>query len=91
MNYWPADPDQDEVREQHKACPWPSLCLCTHVGCVSGWIDIRDDHGDRAIPCPNCRPEVAEHLRAGRGTLRRRREGLRDLRRPSRMSKDSPW
>lgn len=89
---WPAEADHsDELRDQHKPCPWPNLCLCTHVGCIAGWVDISDDRGERATPCQTCRPEVAERLTSGRGSLRQRRDSLREMARPTRTSPDRPW
>ncbi|KAA9379703.1 hypothetical protein F5972_08615 [Microbispora cellulosiformans] len=63
-------------------CPFPA-CSCTHVGCVAGWVD---SNGDKAVPCPNCRPEVYDELRRGRGTLADRRRRIRNIPRPSRTS-----
>lgn len=63
-------------------CPWPMVCTCSHSGgCVAGWIDKADDV---TVPCPKCRPEVAEHLRSARGNLAQARCGLRNVARPSR-------
>jgi len=50
-------------------CPW-SACLCTHRGCVAGWIDktLDDETGlgkEVVMPCPTCRPKLAAHLREG--------------------------
>ncbi len=51
------------------ACPRPG-CVCTHRGCVAGWIDQTRDDGSAdgkevAVPCPICQPKLAEHLRKG--------------------------
>lgn len=67
--------ESDDLRASSNAnihpipCPW-SACLCTHRGCVAGWIDrtLADGTGigkDVAIPCPTCRPKLAAHLRRG--------------------------
>lgn len=45
-------------------------CVCTHRGCVAGWIDQTRDDGtalgkEVAVPCPTCRPQLSEHLRKG--------------------------
>ncbi|MGI5158750.1 hypothetical protein [Microbispora sp. CA-102843] len=46
-----------------------------------------DNRGDRAVPCPNCRPEVARHLRRAPGPLSQARAGLRYVPRPSRRTR----
>jgi hypothetical protein len=61
-------------------CPWPD-CTCPHVGCLAGWVDNTDSTA--AVPCPGCRPEVAEHLRRGRYFMSNARASLRRLERPS--------
>lgn len=45
-------------------------CLCTHRGCVAGWIDQTRDDGsplgkEVSVPCPTCRPQLSDHLRQG--------------------------
>lgn len=75
------DPGDDPTM----TCPWPSICRCTHIGCRAGWIDGTDEAGaEIARPCPNCRPELSEHLRQGRGSISRRRAAVANLQRPSR-------
>lgn len=70
----------------HVTCPWPG-CQCTHVGCVSGWIDrTADDGTPYAQPCPTCRPEVARHLADRSKSMRRLRAELPALPRPSRTA-----
>jgi hypothetical protein len=77
MSYGPEE-------NEHFTCPW-SWCQCTHVGCVSGWIErTRDDGTEYAEPCPTCRPEVAQHLGDRRKPLHRLRRELPALPRPSR-------
>ncbi|MCW2768359.1 MAG: hypothetical protein JWO11_4318 [Nocardioides sp.] len=84
------DPD-DYDRNIHRPCPWAS-CNCTHTGCVSGWLDKSDDKGERAIPCPNCRPEVSAHFHRHGPSVRRLRSELPTLKRPSRTNQtDGPW
>lgn len=69
-----------ELRDAHRPCPW-SVCQCTHTGeCEAGWID----RGDYVAPCPQCRPEVAVHLRQPGKSMRRKRAELPTLPRPSR-------
>jgi hypothetical protein len=77
--------EREELRNQHKPCPWAS-CQCTHTGiCTGGWIDVRrPDGSDFTQPCPTCRPEVSAHLRARGKSLRRLRSELPGLPRPSR-------
>ena len=66
-------------------CPWPSVCTCLHIGCVAGWLDLIDKQGrEYAEPCPNCRPEVAQQLRYGLGSLSEVRGRLPRVARPSR-------
>jgi len=70
----------------HVTCPWPG-CNCTHIGCVSGWIEcVRDDGTPYVKPCPTCRPEVARHLASRSKSLRRLRAELPNLPRPSRIA-----
>ncbi|MEZ0076357.1 hypothetical protein ABH927_005737 [Planotetraspora sp. GP83] len=64
-------------------CPFPR-CTCTHIGCVAGWVDTDSDN---AVPCRNCRPEVYEELRHGRGTLADSRRRMRHVPRPSRTTR----
>lgn len=92
MTRFPADPDLPRNgSDEHKPCPWGS-CQCTHVGCINGWVDKSDEEGDRTVPCPTCRPEVAAHLRRRDQSARRLRSDLPNLPRPSRHSKkDGPW
>lgn len=76
--------EKDEIRNQHKPCPWNS-CRCTHTSpCVAGWIDKSDESGEWTVPCPQCRPEVSAHFRARGKSLRRLRSELPNLPRPSR-------
>jgi hypothetical protein len=71
-------------------CPWPAICQCHHVGCTAGWLDLRRPDGtEYTSPCPNCRPELAEHLRNGRGSLAEVRGRIRHVPRPSRAPADS--
>lgn len=39
-------------------------CNCTHAyGCVRGWVDMTDEHGDAiTTPCGRCRPELARRV-----------------------------
>lgn len=92
MNYFPPEPGTvKDAEEDYKPCPWAS-CQCTHQGCISGWIDKTDDKGERAIPCPTCRPEVSSHLRKHTASLRRLRSELPTLPRPSRHREvNGPW
>ena len=62
-----------------RRCPWP-WCRCTHDGlCFKGWIE----DGARVRACPQCRPEVAQHLERGPDD-KEHRALLRTLPRPSR-------
>lgn len=85
------DPDDYESRNYHRPCPWTS-CRCTHVGCIAGWLDRSDDQGERAIPCPTCRPEVSAHFHRHGASTRRLRAELPELPRPSRHARsDGSW
>lgn len=66
-------------------CPFPA-CECLHVGCVDGWFEKERSDGTPYVqPCPQCRPEVAAHLRMAPGSAAQVRAGLRTLPRPSRV------
>lgn len=36
-------------------------CMCDHVRCDGGWIDL-DERGSATKPCPECRPELRKVL-----------------------------
>jgi len=66
-------------------CPW-ARCRCDHTRCVAGWLEAADP----VVPCPDCRPELAEKLRDMLPDSNdhldgmKRSSGIRHLRRPSR-------
>lgn len=67
---------EGEARE--RCCPWPDICVCTHLECRGGWLD---EEGTRvnalgrsypaAVKCPRC--DDALQMAIERGLVRKPR------------------
>ncbi len=69
-------------------CPW-SRCRCDHQRCVAGWLEANDP----VVPCGDCRPELAEHLRDSVSNPNDHLDGVRrssQIQRLARPSRQTP-